>query len=227
MVSLIYRATHPPITSPSIHPPTPHPLTHSYIQSESHSVISDFLWPPWTVAFQAPVCGILQARILEWVAIPFSRGSSQTRDWTQVSCITGGSITSWTTTEAMDMNMGKLWKMVRDREAQRAAAHGVTKDQTRLGDWMMTTTSYWTNLISNSIAVITFIVGYFMWMFNIFQKLKNVMSILNIINWKYFNIFPFIKKFEPTSWVNFRVVWNIYAHLRHVLENFHISVIFN
>ena len=31
--------------------------------------------------------GILQARILEWVAIPFSRGSSQPRDQTQVSCI--------------------------------------------------------------------------------------------------------------------------------------------
>ena len=31
------------------------------------------------------VHGILQARILEWVAIPFSRGSSQPRDWTQVS----------------------------------------------------------------------------------------------------------------------------------------------
>ena len=33
--------------------------------------------------------GILQARILEWVAIPFSRGSSQPRDWTQVSRIAG------------------------------------------------------------------------------------------------------------------------------------------
>ena len=33
------------------------------------------------------VHGILQARILEWVAIPFSRGSSQPRDRTQVSCI--------------------------------------------------------------------------------------------------------------------------------------------
>ena len=32
---------------------------------------------------------ILQARILEWVAIPFSRGSSQPRDRTQVSCIAG------------------------------------------------------------------------------------------------------------------------------------------
>ena len=33
------------------------------------------------------VHGILQARILEWVAIPFSRGSSQPRDPTQFSCI--------------------------------------------------------------------------------------------------------------------------------------------
>ena len=35
------------------------------------------------------VHGILQARILEWVAFPFSRGSSQPRDRTQVSCIAG------------------------------------------------------------------------------------------------------------------------------------------
>ena len=38
---------------------------------------------------------ILQARILEWVAFPFSRGSSQTRDHTQVSHIAGGFFTSW------------------------------------------------------------------------------------------------------------------------------------
>ena len=35
------------------------------------------------------VHGILQARILEWVAISFSRGSSWPRDWTQVSCTAG------------------------------------------------------------------------------------------------------------------------------------------
>ena len=34
--------------------------------------------------------GILQARILEWVAIPFSRGSSQPRDQTQVASTAGG-----------------------------------------------------------------------------------------------------------------------------------------
>ena len=42
------------------------------------------------------VDGILQARIPEWVAFPFSRGSSQPRDQTQVSCIAGGFFTSWT-----------------------------------------------------------------------------------------------------------------------------------
>ena len=46
--------------------------------------------------------GILQARIVEWVAFPFSRGSSQPRDQTQVSCIAGGFFTSWATREAQE-----------------------------------------------------------------------------------------------------------------------------
>ena len=41
--------------------------------------------------------GILQARILEWVAIPFSRGSSLPSDQTQVSYIAGGFFISWAT----------------------------------------------------------------------------------------------------------------------------------
>ena len=48
------------------------------------------------------VHGILQARILEWVAFPFSRGSSQPRDRTQVTCITGRFFTSWATREVQD-----------------------------------------------------------------------------------------------------------------------------
>ena len=39
--------------------------------------------------------GILQARILKWVAIPFSKGSSWLRDWTQVSCTAGRFFTIW------------------------------------------------------------------------------------------------------------------------------------
>ena len=44
--------------------------------------------------------GIPLARILEWVAFPFSRGSSQPRDRTRVSCIPGRFFTSWATRKA-------------------------------------------------------------------------------------------------------------------------------
>ena len=46
------------------------------------------------------VHGILQARILEWVALSFSRGASQSRDWTWVSHIAGRCSTLWATREA-------------------------------------------------------------------------------------------------------------------------------
>ena len=48
------------------------------------------------------VHGILQARILEWVAFSFSRGSLQPRDRTQVSYIPGRFFTSWATREARE-----------------------------------------------------------------------------------------------------------------------------
>ena len=49
----------------------------------------------WTVAEQAPLSvGILQARRLEWIAMPSSRGSSQPRDRSLTSCITDGSFTT-------------------------------------------------------------------------------------------------------------------------------------
>ena len=47
------------------------------------------------------VHGILQEKILEWVDIPFSRGSSRPRDWSQVSCIAGGVFTVWFTREVL------------------------------------------------------------------------------------------------------------------------------
>ena len=49
------------------------------------------------------VHGILQASIREWVAFPFSRGSSQPRNRTQVSSIAGGFFTSWATREAQTL----------------------------------------------------------------------------------------------------------------------------
>ena len=57
-------------------------------ESESCLVVSDSV-TPWTII----VHGTLQARILEWVPILFSRGPSQPRDQTQVSRVAGGFFT--------------------------------------------------------------------------------------------------------------------------------------
>ena len=59
--------------------------------------MSDSLYSPGS-----SVHGILQVRILEWVAVPFSRGSSQLRDWTQVSRIAGKFFADWATKEAQE-----------------------------------------------------------------------------------------------------------------------------
>ena len=56
---------------------------------------SSRLWNPRDCSLPgSSVHRILQARILEWVAIPFSRGSSQPRDWTQVSCLQADTLSS-------------------------------------------------------------------------------------------------------------------------------------
>ena len=57
------------------------------------------------------VHGILQARILERVAIPFSRGSFQPRDWTQGSCIAGGFFTVCPRTVGR-AKCGMFWRAV-------------------------------------------------------------------------------------------------------------------
>ena len=67
-------------------------LSHSAM---SHSLRLHRLQPTSPLSM-----GILQARVLEWVAISCSRGVSQPRDQTQVSCIAGGFLTEGATREA-------------------------------------------------------------------------------------------------------------------------------
>ena len=62
----------------------------------SHSVMPDSCDPIDCSLPGSSVHGILQVRILGWVAISFFRGSSWPRNWTQVSCIAVRLFTDWT-----------------------------------------------------------------------------------------------------------------------------------
>ena len=72
---------------------------------------------------------IFQARILEWVAISFSRRSSQPRDWTQVSYTAGRSFTNWATREASEsiytMKISKCYAMPSHSVVFDSATHGL------------------------------------------------------------------------------------------------------
>ena len=98
---------------------------HEYIEQEKQgavflccAVLSQWIMSdsgtPWTVAHRAPLSmGVLQARILEWVAMPSSRGSSQLRGQTQASCIADWLFPVWDTREAYliskHMRLGLPW----------------------------------------------------------------------------------------------------------------------
>ena len=115
--------------------------------------------------------GILQARILEWVVIPFSRVSLQPKDWTQVSRIAGRFFTIWayslektlmlrkiegkikrelqrmrwldSITDSMDVNLRKVQDIVKNRGAWCATVHGVAKSWTQLSDWTTARKTRW------------------------------------------------------------------------------------
>ena len=78
-------------------------LCHEWV-SEKVAKLCPTLWDPMDYT----VYGIFQARILEWVAFPFSRGSSQHRDGTQVSRIASVFFSSWATREAHTLSYSLL-----------------------------------------------------------------------------------------------------------------------
>ena len=77
-----------------------------YEIDESESEVTQLcptLWDPMDCSLPgSSLHGILQARVLEWVAISFSRGSSWPRDWIHVSHIPGRHFNLWATREAPD-----------------------------------------------------------------------------------------------------------------------------
>ena len=76
------------------------------------------------------VHGILQARVLEWVAISFSRGSSRTRDPTRVSCMAGRRFTLWAAREApgiYDIVSAFIFKALKLDEILFAGSYSITQ----------------------------------------------------------------------------------------------------
>ena len=94
------------------------------------------------------VHGILQARILEWVAISFSRGSSQPGDWTQISCIAGRCFNLWATREAhqqikdaansSDMSQSESLGFTRKWEVKDEWSQGVKEESEEGGKFQKT-----------------------------------------------------------------------------------------
>ena len=94
----------------------------------SRSVMSDSCHPMDYSPPGSSVHGIFQARILEWVAIPFSRGSSWPRDWTQVSCNAGRLFTDWATRElafkfSSVQSLSRVWLFSTPWIVARQASH--------------------------------------------------------------------------------------------------------
>ena len=81
-------------------PPKPH-WSISQMESKTNMWNVAQSWLTLCDPMDYTVYGILQARILEWVDFPFSRGSSQPRDWTQVTHVANGFFTNWAIREAL------------------------------------------------------------------------------------------------------------------------------
>ena len=74
----------------------------------SHLVVSDSLWPHGLSPTRLLCHGISQARILECVAVSYSRGSSWIRDGTHVSCISRWILYHWATRECQWLMLGHV-----------------------------------------------------------------------------------------------------------------------
>ena len=147
------------------------------------------------------VHGILQAKIMEWVAILFPKGSSQPRDQTQVSCIAGRFFTIWVIRENYlgISNLGILRCCLRDRiaELDRVVVQSLS------AVWFFVTP--WTSACQPSLS------------FTISWSLLNLMSIESMMPSTYL-IFCLPLLLLPSIFPSIRVFSNVLGSLNQVAE---------
>ena len=119
--------------------------------------VSSFVKAFSKMYFSFVIVAVIQARILEWVAIPFSRASSQSRDWTWVSHNPGRIFTVWASREApvihyplqgLMVHFSNLTHLKRPWCWERLKAGG-ERDDRGSGGWMASPTR-WTWVWVNS-----------------------------------------------------------------------------
>ena len=155
------------------------------------------------------VQGILQATRLEWVAFPFSRGSSRPRDRIQVSQTAGRFFTSWATREAQEYWAGNP----RDSGAWWAAVYGVAQSQT----WLKRLSSSSSSIpLSEYVTIISIHFVLDIWMLFNLGTIMNKATISKSLLWAYALQIPFtFLKFFNTNllWMDVTFTKTIYCRV--------------